>query len=139
MAKNLGRDRRYGVRVSLDIVMNLVIFDAEVTGLIRGKDLIKLRRGKVSDISITGLRVETSDIEDQWLFHMLSGRVQIALKLQLPKDKDPINAIGKIVWIDSAGHALHAKRMLGIKFMEISAQDKVKITDYMKTAKKIPK
>ena len=108
--------------------MQLVIFDAGTTSILKGDELIRLRRGVISDISLTGVCIETEDLEDRWIFNMLSGTIKIALKFQLKEDASPINTATRVMWVKKSEHK---KKLLGLKFEEINEADRFQIMQYI--------
>jgi hypothetical protein len=104
--------------------LNLVIFDAKSVGLVEGKEVIKLRTGFISDLSDVGLKIETNDLNEEWLFHLLSGSILLALKFCLPGGKNPVNAVAQAIWIKHNAGSYGCKYVLGIRFTEMKKTDK---------------
>ncbi len=135
----LRRDQRRNTRVDINIDMHLVVFDANSVGLINGGETIKLRSGMITDLSASGLKVETGDLQEQWHFHLLSGGILLAVKFVLPGHKEPVSAVAKVVWAKEVAAQLGVKYTFGLTFTEVSPADKNTIDQFIKNAAKITK
>lgn len=122
-------DRRRNVRIDINVSMHLVVFDAGTTAVLPTKELIKLRKGIICDISLAGMYIETYDLKDSWILSMLSGGIQMALKFQLRPSDDPINISTKIMWVRK--QEKDGKYSVGLRFMEISEADRVQIMQFI--------
>jgi len=137
MNKPFGSERRQNVRVSLNVFMRLVVFDASTKGLLKAKDLSRFRNGIIRDISLTGLCLETDDLKENWTDAMLAGEIQIALKFQLKDNTEPIATSAKVMWIKK--NADKNTYLVGLRFSDITDSERFQIMQFIiecKTKKK---
>lgn len=130
MEKYAHAERRGDVRVFINVSMRLVVFDGDTIGL-SAKESIKLRTGVIRDLSISGACIKTNDLLDIWLSAMRAGLIKVALKFQLPDFSEPVNANSKVMWIKESEKSSDYKYTLGLKFMDLSESDNVKIARYI--------
>jgi len=124
-------ERRRSVRVAINVSMHLVVFNAGASISLQPKELIKLRKGVVRNLSLTGVSIVTNDLLDDWFSPLLSGIIQMALKFQLPDSPEPINASAKVVWIKKIEKPSEYRYSLGLKFIDIGDADSVKLIQYI--------
>jgi len=78
--------------------------------------LTSLKVTKTKDIAVAGIRMHTPK-------ETLAKDTYLDLKFYLPKDKAPIEAIGKVVWTSG--------KEAGIEFLKISYPDQERISNLM--------
>jgi c-di-GMP-binding flagellar brake protein YcgR len=135
MDKVSGFNQRQHARVNIAIDMHLVLVDAKAVGLLEGKERINLRKGKISDISVAGLKVKTEDLAQGRHFYLLSGAIVVALKFTLPGHTKSISATAQVMRIvhDEDGKA--GECTLGLRFIEIDLRDQAIIATFVERSR----
>jgi hypothetical protein len=134
--KNIHSEQRKHLRVNIDLDMYLVLVDTNAEGVVSGNDRIKLRHGKINDISLAGLKITTQDMVPALEFHLLSGSITLAVKFTLPKSNGSISAMAKATWFKQVINLQGRYFTMGLKFIEISPQDQSTITTFIAEHKK---
>lgn len=128
----MSSERRDNLRVPIETELTLVVFDSNSSGILSGKDLIQLRKAIIVDISLTGLKIKTGDLQESWAFHLQSGGIGLALKFKLDGIDAPINALADVAWIKNLPAWEKNSHILGLKFKDIKLDDKDKIALFIK-------
>jgi len=138
MDKPSGFNQRQHARVNIAIDMHLVLVDAKSVGLLEGKERINLRKGRISDLSVAGMKVKTDDLAQGRHFYLLSGAIVVALKFTLPGHTKPISATAQVMRIihDEDGKA--GECTLGLRFIEIDLQDQATIAAFVEKSRSSP-
>jgi len=129
-------NKRVHARVNLDLDMYLVLVDANATGLVDGQDRIKLRRGAIKDISVSGLKITTQDITPNLESHLLSGAITLAIRFNLPNQVDHISALAKVTWLRQVLNLSGRYFLIGLRFLEIKPQDQNMISTFIAEQKR---
>jgi PilZ domain len=124
-------DRRKRLRIPIETDLTLVVFDSSSKGILNGKDLIKLRKAMIVDVSLAGLRIKTSDLQESWAFHLQSGSIGLALKFKLDGVDGPINAMAEVAWIEALPAWEKESHIVGLKFKDIKQEDADKIAAFI--------
>jgi hypothetical protein len=127
----MDNERRGKTRVAIETELTLVVFDSTSHGILNGKDLIKLRKALIVDISIDGLRIKTSDLQESWAFYLQSGVIGLALKFKLDGVDEPINTFADVAWINTLPVWEKYSHILGLKFRDMKQEDKDKIATFI--------
>jgi len=130
--------KRKHARVQLEATMNLVVFNAGLSMVLPGNELVKLRKARIVDISAAGLKVRTNDFSDIWAFYLVSGGINLAVKFALP-DGCQVSATAKVAWLKDDYQDQRYKYTGGLEFLEISSETQDKITDFIVRKKLNPK
>lgn len=81
---------------------------------------------RVRDISIGGMRVETS--------HEIPAGTEFSLELMLPEHEPPMTCSGKVAFcLDNSGGVLPRWHVMGIEFTKISADDTERLKRFVDT------
>jgi c-di-GMP-binding flagellar brake protein YcgR len=131
MQSYTGPERRQYVRIEVATVMHLVVFEAQGRALIDVKELIKLRKGLTCNLSVAGICIQTNELKDEWISDMLSGKIQVLLKFQLPNTSEPISSTAKVIWIEKNENSEQYKYTLGLKFITIDEPSRRRIAEYI--------
>ena len=86
---------------------------------------LETRRGVVENLSSGGLLMRTEEPPVELVGDLLSGRVVLAVQLELPDG--PLDALARVVWIEGEGRIGSEVRM-GLGFQEITSPDRDRIT-----------
>ncbi len=79
------------------------------------------RRGIVENLSGGGLLLKTEEPPVELVGDLLSGRIGLALHLDLPDG--PLDALGRVVWIEGEGR-VGSDVCMGVGFQEITSTDR---------------
>lgn len=123
-------DRRTHVRIPIDVYMHLVLFDKQVPSVLKPKDLLALRVGKLFNLSSSGIGVKTNDIEKKMIPPMLDGIVKIALQFKLPGANDSVDTTAKVVWSEKIENSDY-KYLLGLEFDEIEIINRIRLRRFV--------
>lgn len=126
----MGVERRLNNRVSQILGANFLIIDKMTHSMLDAQDILKFREGSLVDFSSTGLSMKTWDIMDRWVPFFKSGDLVIGIQFQFAFEARPVCAITKVMWIKKI---LPQKKhyLLGLKFIDISTLDLVKVRKYV--------
>lgn len=123
-----GRERRRFVRWHGELPSGFVIFSDVII-----PDVPTKTEGIIHDLSATGLRAVIKDLYNEQKEGLLMGAVKVGLSVQLDRSKDPIKAIGRMVWMKDSVEGENVK-VIGLEFSDITtvAQDTLRnfIIDY---------
>ena len=131
MGASFGNSQRKHVRVDIDIDMHLVFVDAKAAGLLDGKERIQLRRGKISNLSVSGMKVRLEDLGQAWHFYLLSGAIVFAIKFSLPGVTQPICATAQVVRIGLNENKEPGLCVLGLKFVDIKPEGQAALNQFI--------
>lgn len=126
-------ERRHNNRLAIEVELRIVLFNAGLSGVLTWQQLMNLRKGLLVDISSTGIKMKTSDLDSAWFYHLTSGGIQVAMKFKLPKLDQELGAMAQVIWVSDnpAVKKDNYKYLVGLKFTQISSQDQEKIADFI--------
>ena len=126
----MGIERRLNNRVSQVLNTNFLIIDKMTHGMLDAQDVLKFRDGQLINFSSTGISMKTWDIIDRWVPFLKSGDLRIGIQFQFVFEARPICAITKVMWIRKITPQ-KKHYLLGLKFMDISTLDLIKVRKYV--------
>jgi PilZ domain len=126
----MGVERRLNNRVSQVLGANFLVIDKMTQNILDAQDTLKFREGSLVDFSSTGLSMKTWDILDRWVPFFKSGDLLIGIQFQFVFEARPICAITKVMWIKKIPPQ-KKHYLLGLKFVDISTLDLVKVRKYV--------
>jgi len=124
-------NKRMHARVNIDLDMHLVLVDTNSAGLVDGKDRIRLRQGKIIDISASGLKITSKDITPSLEYHLLAGTITLAIRFALSEGSSAISAVAKVTWLKQTINLQGRYFTMGLKFIEINPQDQNAISAFI--------
>ena len=92
--------------------------------------LTTIHEGATSNISAGGLFLVGHIPDLTWIPDLLMQKMVIGLNLLLPTSEVPIKALARVAWLETLDEATQ-KCGMGLKFKEISAEDKDKIFQFV--------
>lgn len=123
-----GRERRRFVRWHGELSAGFVIFSDVMIPHVPAKI-----EGVIRDLSAIGLRAVIRDLYNEQKEGLLVGAVKIGLIVQLDRSKDPVKAIGRMIWMKDSIEGENVK-VIGLEFSDITtvARDTLRnfIIDY---------
>jgi hypothetical protein len=126
----MGIERRLNNRVIETLSMAFLLIDKTVAGVLDAQDVLKFRDGLVVDFSSTGISMKTWDLIDRWVPFLNSGDLLVGVQIQFADEARPVYAITKVMWVKKIPPQ-KKYFMLGLKFMNISTLDLVKVRKYV--------
>lgn len=126
----MGVERRLNNRVIQILGANFLIIDKMTHSILDAQDILKFREGSLVDFSSTGLSMKTWDIMDRWVPFFKSGDLVIGIQFQFAFEARPVCAITKVMWIKKIP-SQKKHYLLGLKFIDISTLDLVKVRKYV--------
>jgi uncharacterized protein (TIGR02266 family) len=86
------------------------------------------------------LLAETANISEGGVFIRAQDPLELGeeflLKLYIPDEQDPINTLCKVVWVNKYGKETEElPRGMGVKFLELTAEDKRRIEEFISVQK----
>ena len=130
-ANSGGIERRRSIRFNKELPLRFVIFDSFAPD--ETKENLRPREGTISNISAGGLRVSTSDLDDEDIESLKSNRAKLALRFSLEQNIPDINTTAQVKWmvkanVDEAGKS---KFVIGLEFLDISSEDRNRIVKFI--------
>jgi len=61
----------------------------------------------------------------------LPEQTRLRLRFCLPKDKNPVNALARVLWVREAVSAPHLPPGMGVQFLECSPEDRQRIRAFV--------
>jgi hypothetical protein len=87
-------------------------------------------QGSTENLSGGGLLLRGTIPKLDMISDLLSARASIALRLTLPGDRDGLQLIGRVSWLEGFNVSTGSCRM-GVRFLDISEELRERIADYV--------
>ena len=101
---------------------NVCPVDYTIVRLQSGLPGVAWHKGKINNVSAGGLCLETRELKEPTIRHLISERIMLEMKIHLPLMLKPIRAVGEIQWYEMAAPSeTEPKALLGVKFRNIPA------------------
>ncbi len=129
-----GPERRQYVRLrpsaSMEVYYSVVPAAGKVKAGWRGRDS-GAGQGHSRSVSGGGLFVHLTEVESGQLHDLLHGKKYLALRIQLPGENRPIEALARVMWAEGEDEAGGNAYGCGLSFVEIEEEDRNAITNYV--------
>ena len=86
--------------------------------------------GMTENISGGGVFLRGRIPKAEWIPELLMRRMVLALKMFLPTEAEPVNALARLAWIEGMKEG-EEKWGMGLEFQEMSAEDRDRITRFV--------
>lgn len=84
-----------------------------------------------NSVSGGGLFVEMPYLEPETVDELLKGEKKLALEIDLPNMKQPIKALGQVVWMEGKRDGKRYYYGAGVSFLRIDENDRDEIINYI--------
>ncbi len=124
-----GYERRKSVRINEALPVKFILFDSK-----NAENLLSnVINCSTQNISAGGFMVETDDLKNGQINDLINGMINIALEVKLPASIKPIKALAKVSWLVERKDISEGQKkfMMGLKFVDISMEDKDKIEKFV--------
>jgi len=115
------------------------VFPVTFQPLLPGKSPGKLYQGFTRNVSLEGLCLEISDLDNELRELLLNPDIRLGLKIDMPLSKKKIEATAKIAWIHAQEKTHPVHYFIGIYYEEIEPKIKKRIFAYAKRVRNLPR
>ena len=126
MASPLQPEKREYVRVPTEVPVQYKFISSDHFQVSAGP-----MEGVSVDISMGGLQIVGVLPNEDYIMPLLMQKIALVICLQLPGEKDPLYAIGRVAWVDAIEGTEPKKYAVGLRFQEITRDDLDRIFYYM--------
>ncbi|MFH1227224.1 MAG: PilZ domain-containing protein [Planctomycetota bacterium] len=120
------QDRREYIRVNIDISVRYKFLAKHI----KDQKIEDIYQGITNNVSGGGILLVGVVPDIGWLSDLLMQRIVIGINFALPGDQEIIKALTRVSWIDAMGENSKQCQM-GLKFKEITSQDRDKIFKFI--------
>ncbi len=129
-----GPERRQYVRLrpsaSMDVYYSVVPAAGKGKAAWRGTDR-GAGKGHSPSVGGGGLFVHLTKVAPDQLQDLLHGKKHLALRIQLPGEDRPMEALARVMWAEGEDEAGGNAYGCGLSFVEIYEEDRDSITNYV--------
>ena len=127
------KERRKYVRLNRIFPVELQLVDRD------NQPLSGLLQGFTHDISFEGLCVDINDFKKEYQQLLDSKPIRVLLFVNIPLNKKPIKAIGRIAWLEHTKIPYPRSYRIGIEYQSIDFAAQKRIIKFAKTNRNIPR
>jgi len=125
MERALGPEKREYVRLATALQLRIKFLNLDGTPLSE-----RVLMGETTNISGGGLLVKADVPEIRMITGMLENRVALGVEIDLPDEKEPLQAIARTSWL-TIDEDDEAKCFLGLTFHEMTRESLDKIINFI--------
>ncbi|MFH1577821.1 MAG: hypothetical protein ABIC18_01950, partial [Candidatus Omnitrophota bacterium] len=73
-------------------------------------EFLKVRRGTIRNISAGGALLEASDLNGEWAEDLKTGKIKLALEIEIPDIKDTVRNLARVAWFSEINKENETKK-----------------------------
>ena len=126
-----GIERRRGVRFERELPLRFLVFDSFSSDGV--EENLRPKEGRISNISAGGVRISTTEIDEDTAQALKESKVKLALRFALEDGGKDINATAQVKWLIKANvdEQGRVKYIMGVEFLDINSEDRNRIIRFI--------